>query len=469
MDNVVELSRFVHDLSFDDLPEKTIDHAKLLLLDIYATTIAGSTAEAVPEVVDMVRDWGGKRQSSLMMFGDRLPAPLAGFANSVMAHARDYDDTHDAAVIHTGVVVIPAALAAAQIVEERGGGVTGKDLICAIVAGVEVHCRTALSLTQSVAASGYTYTSLCGYFAAAATAANLLGLDVDQTVNALGIVYTQAAGTNQAAIDAALAKRMQPGFAVKAGILSAVLAEKGVTGVHEAFQGTNGFYHTYMKGNADPDALVRNLGEAFEIDALSYKPFPCCRFTHNSICAAKNLMDRERIDPNEIERIDISCVEQVYKTVCDPLEVRKNPQNVVQAQFSIPYTVASVIATGDVTLANFQQEHLADPRVQSVISKIYPVIDEELDRKYGRGCAPTIVNITTHRGAYTESVQYAKGSPENPMTLDDIEEKVRANTAFAAMLVDKQKLGEAVAAIKKLEASETIESLIATMNAPLAA
>lgn len=460
MDKVFELSKFVAETNYDVLPKSTIKSAKVLLLDILATTLAGSTAEAVPEASKLILEWGGKPECSTLVYGKKVPAPAAAFLNSLLAHARDFDDTHDAAVLHTGVVVIPACLAAA----EAKGKISGKELLNAIVLGVDIHCRVAMSLTQSVAASGYTYTSLCGYFAAAACAAKLLGLDAEKTAHAIGIVYSQAAGTNQSAIDAALSKRMQPGFAAKGGVFSAFLARDGVTGVKNVFEGVNSFYHTYMKGNCNPDALVKDLGKVYEIDNLSYKPFPCCRFTHNSICAVKELVNEHCIKTEEIKDIRIEVTDSVYQTVCSPLEIRKNPTNVVQAQFSIPYTVASQIATGGVTLENFCSENLRKPEVLDVIQKINPVVSRELTERYGRGCAPTIVTIDTNRGTFTGSVTYAKGHPTNPMTFDEVYEKLENNKQFSVYPVKDGALEKVVELVKHLEDIDNISILVDAFN-----
>jgi len=460
-DKVLDVSNFVSRTDYDELPSEVIEPAKFLLLDIFSTILAGTTAEICPEVSKLIFDWGGKPESTAMVYGRKIPAISAAYLNSLIAHARDFDDTHDAAVIHTGVVIVPACLATAEAM----GNVSGKELLNAIVLGVEVFSRVALSLTQSVPASGYTYTSLCGYFGAAACAAKLLGLSAEKIAHSMGIAYTQAAGTNQAAIDSALAKRMQPGFAARGGVLSAFLAREGVTGVTNVFEGVNGFYHTYMKGNCDPQVLTQNLGAGnYEIEKLSYKPYPCCRFTHNSIGAVKNLVESHGIKPDEIKDIHVEVTDGVYQTVCAPIEVRKNPTNVVQAQFSIPYTVACQAVTGNVTLDNFCTENLRDPGILKIAQKVNPVVSTELTERYGRGCAPTIVTINTDRGAFTDSVTYAKGHPSNPMTFEELYAKLEANKRFSIYPVKEGALEKVVEMVRCLDELKDIRDLINVFN-----
>lgn len=466
MDNVVKLAKYIKELKYEDLPQKTIDNTKRLFLDMYGCMIAGSSTDAVPELVEMVDDWGGKEESSLFMYGNKLPAPYAGLVNTVMSHARDFDDTHDPAVLHTSVVVIPACLAAAQIAEEHGHKVDGKELIAAIVGGIDVHCKLSKSFTLSVPQSGFTYTALCGYFAAAAAAAKLIGLDEEGIINAIGLVYTQAGGTNQAAMDAVLAKRCQPGLATMGGIISAVMASKGITGVKNVFDGKNGFYYTYMKGNCKPEIFFDTLGKEYEVDALSYKPFPCCRFNHAAITLTRKMMADYDIRPEEILAVDIETTAGTYKTICEPLEMRRNPDSPVCAQFSLPFTVSCQLGTGSVALENFTQEGIYDKRIRDIIGKVTPVVSEELEEKYGRGCGAVRITIKTTRGTFTDFGEEAKGSPTNPMSIEDIEEKVHSCAKFSALPVDTDALNSAISTIEALEGTDSVENLMQILNSP---
>ena len=225
-DFAVALSRFSGATTIDSLPAAAIAAVKTNLFDTLSCAVAGSSAAAVAEVRDLVTSWGGTPQATVLVFGDKLPAHHVAWINGTMAHARDYDDTHDAAVLHAGVSVVPAALAAAELV----GGVSGGDLIAAIAVGLETISRLGIATKISIVESGYMYTSLFGHFAATLTAARVLGLDQAQTVNALGIAYSQVAGNHQVTRDAALTKRMQPGFAAMAALVSVQLAQRGIRG-----------------------------------------------------------------------------------------------------------------------------------------------------------------------------------------------------------------------------------------------
>src|SRR6185369_1205833 len=169
---------------------------------------------------------------------------------------------------------VPAALAAAEL----RGGVAGADFIAAVAAGLETTCRIGVATRIGIIESGFIYSSLFGYFGATVAAGRVLGLDHAQMVNAIGIAYSQVAGNHQVTRDGALTKRMQPGFAAKAALVSAQLARKNVRGAQATFDGVDGFVRVYLRDRFDGTALREGLGQRYEMSELSYKPYPCCRF-----------------------------------------------------------------------------------------------------------------------------------------------------------------------------------------------
>src|SRR3954451_4859402 len=194
------------DISLARLPAAAALAAKANIFDTLACAGAGSSAAGVGEARDLALEWAGAAQATLLVFGDKVPAHHAAWVNGTMAHARDYDDTHDAAVLHAGVTVVPAALAAAEL----RGGAHGSDFIAGVAAGLETICRLGIATRIGIIESGFIYTPLFGHFGATVAAGRILGLDVAQMINALGIAYSQVAGNHQVTRDGALTKRMQP-------------------------------------------------------------------------------------------------------------------------------------------------------------------------------------------------------------------------------------------------------------------
>jgi 2-methylcitrate dehydratase PrpD len=416
------LARFACGVSADQLPASVMQAAKTNVFDTLACAAAGSSAAAVTELRDLAVEWGGAPQATVLVFGDRLPAHHAAWVNGTMAHARDYDDTHDAAALHAGVSVVPAALAAAEL----AGVTSGADFIAGVVAGLETISRLGIATQVSIVESGYMYTPLFGYFAATIAAARVLRLDEAQTINALGIAYSQVSGNHQVTRDAALTKRMQPGFAAMSAVLSVQLAQRGIRGVQATFEGADGFLRVYLHDRCDRDVLRDDLGERFEFARLSYKPYPCCRFNHAGIDAALALRQSAGIRHEDVVRIRVGLNHQAYSAVCTPVDMRKAPRTVVQAQFSIPYTVATAIVDGAVQLRHFTESSLARPDILALAQKVEAYVDEDIERRCGRNVSPAALQVDLRDGStHSLSVELILGHPDRPMSTEDFDAKAR--------------------------------------------
>ncbi|MCC6196423.1 MAG: MmgE/PrpD family protein, partial [Burkholderiales bacterium] len=189
-DLVVVLARFASTIEAAKLDAVVVKAVKTNIGDTLSCALAGSSAKAIAEVSGLVKAWAGTPQADMFVLGGKYPAHHAAWVNGGMSHARDYDDTHDAAILHAGVSTVPAAIAAGQL----RGKLSGADLIAAVAAGLEVTCRLGVAIKVDIIESGFIYTSLLGYFGATAAAGRALGLTPDEMVNAFGIVYSSVAG-----------------------------------------------------------------------------------------------------------------------------------------------------------------------------------------------------------------------------------------------------------------------------------
>ncbi len=351
-DLAIDLSRFAATIDTARLDAAVVTAAKTNILDTLSCALAGSSAKAIAEVSGLVREWGGAPQADMFVFGGKFPAHHAAWVNAGMAHARDYDDTHDAAVLHAGVSSVPAAIAAGQL----RGALSGPDLIAAVAVGLEVTCRLGLATKLDLIESGFIYTSLLGYFGATAAAGRAFGLTEAEMLNAFGIVYSSAAGNHQVTRDASLMKRLQPGLAAQAALVAVQLARRGIRGAQGVFEGADGFFRVYLRGQVDADAVRNDLGRRFELMNLSYKPYPCCRDVHTAIDAMLEVRARVRRPANDIERIRVGVTAPGYQMVCVPEPVRVAPRTIVEAQFSIPYAVAASWIDGGLGIGHFSDE-----------------------------------------------------------------------------------------------------------------
>ena len=232
-DLVVELAHFAATIDTTRLDSAVVEAVKVNILDTMACALAGSSANGIAEIAGLANEWGGAPQADVWVLGGKVPAQQAAWVNGAMAHARDYDDTHDAAVLHAGITAVPAAIAIGQM----RGQLSGADLIAAVAAGLEVTCRLGVAKRLGIVDSGFIFTPLLGYFGATAAAGRAYGLSPDEMLNAFGIVYSYVAGNHQVTRDASLMKRIQVGQSAQAGVVAVQMAKRGIRGAQNVFEG----------------------------------------------------------------------------------------------------------------------------------------------------------------------------------------------------------------------------------------
>ncbi|CAE6960549.1 MmgE/PrpD family protein [Paraburkholderia domus] len=392
------LAEYAAALRMRDLPTSTIAATKLDIFDTLSTTIAGTSSPGIGELLNLIEEWGGSEQATVLVHGRRVPAHHAAWVNASMAHANDYDDNHDVAMLHAGVTVIPAALAAA----EMAGGAGGDELLVGVTAGLDVVCRLGLASTVGIVESGFIYTQLLGTFGATIAAGRVMGLTPAEMVDALGIAYSQTAGNYQVMRDSALTKRMQPGFAAKAALISVQMARKGIRGTQNTFQGIDGFYRVYLRDRYSPEVITAGLGTRFEHENLSFKPYPCMRPMHVPIDTALEAREKWHLAPERIRRVELRFNEHTYSAGCTPVEAKKAPRTPIDAQFSIPYVVAAALVHGRVGLADFTSAAVQRREVLDLAARVDGVVDEELERGWRARVCPVIIRIETTDGQLLE-------------------------------------------------------------------
>ncbi|MFF1261254.1 MmgE/PrpD family protein [Streptomyces sp. NPDC058321] len=428
-DLAADLADFAAGIDVATLDTHVVDAVQANILDTVSCAVAGSTAPAIDVVHSLVKEWGGAPQADVWVHGGMVPAHHAAWLNSSMAHARDYDDTHDAAILHAGISCVPSAIAAGQLSPEA----TGADLVAAVAAGLETMCRLGTAIEVDIVVSGFIYSALLGYFGATAAAGRMLKLSPQQMWDAFGIVFSSVAGNHQVSRDASLMKRMQPGLAAQAGVVAAQLAQRGVRGVRNVFDGADGFSRIYLQGRLDNDTARAGLGERFELLNLSYKPYPCCRDTHSAVDAVLAVRKHAHRRAEEIRSIRVGVTAPGYQMVCTPEAVRAAPQTIVEAQFSIPYAVAAAWIDGGVRLEHFTDEGVRRKDILELAAKVTPFVDEAIDRDWRRFVTPAAVSVEFTDGQTAHArVDYAKGHPTNPMSTAEVTDKAANCTALAA-------------------------------------
>jgi 2-methylcitrate dehydratase PrpD len=351
------------------------------------------------------------------VFGEAARFAPAGAAllNGAFAHSLDFDDTHAAGSLHPGAPVIPAALAAAEMV-----GAKGADVIAAIVAGYEVTNRLALALPAGDHYDrGYHPTATCGAFGAAAAAARVFGLDAAKIEDAFGIALSQAAGSLQFLANGAWTKRWQVGWSAMAGLSAALLAREGFRGAAAAFEGKAGFLSAYAPKPV-PGRAVEGLGSTYELMETAVKPYPSCRYGHASVDAALMLRAEHGLRAEEIEGVTMGLPAKGMLLVGAPLAYKQNPQNIVDGQFSGPFVVACALAHGHFGWDSYAR--MDEPVLRALMPKVVCVEDADAEAEFPRNMSGKLT-VRARGREFTRFVAVPKGEPGNFLTEAELRAK----------------------------------------------
>ncbi len=411
-----ELAEFSSALSIASLPVSVLERARQLLLDLVGNIIRGHEADSTPALI-MAAEALGLTSGSCHVLGDtrRYGAAGAALVSGTCAHSLDFDDTHAAGTLHPGATVIPAVLAAAQVCRAPGS-----TILAAIVVGYEVACRTALALPAADHyRRGFHPTATCGAFGAAAAAARVFELSAQQTSSALGIALSQSAGSLQFLANGAWTKRFQVGWAALCGLTAATLARAQYRGAAEALEGQHGFLHAYAP-NATPTRVTKELGHRFELLETGVKPYPSCRYGHAGIDAVLALRAAHTLHPDEIESITYGLSHAGMLLVGAPAELKQNPQNIVDAQFSAPFVLAVALVAGRMQWADY--DRLQDPAVRRLLPRIRCEHSPEMEAHFPASMSGK-VTIRARGESFERIVVTPKGEPLNFMSSEELRDK----------------------------------------------
>jgi 2-methylcitrate dehydratase PrpD len=410
---------------------------RIYAFDTLAVALAGSIAPSSAPVTRTILAACGKAEATVMGVGKVTSSWDAALANGTFAHALELDDDHRVAVLHPGAVVVPAALATAEV-----ENCSGQTFLRALYVGYEVTCRLGEVFRGSQFHHGVHPTALCGVFGAAAAAAAIMDLDRDAFVRALGVAGTQASGLTEWRADGSWIKRLHPGRAAQSGVLAARLAREGFTGPATIFEGEGGFFNAFSFGEPiDPSCMTLGLGQDHHALGTAIKPYPCCRFEHGAIdlaLAAKS----SGLAADDVAEITI----RIYST--GVLTYHPRPKSAVDAQFNVPYAVALCLLRGRIELADFTDHAIHDPDVLALCGRIHVKEDPEFSARYPQDYCVELDIALKDGSRRTLFSDCPSGDPaaaryrDQPGLLsDEVEQKVRS-------LLTEVGFGERAAALK---------------------
>jgi 2-methylcitrate dehydratase PrpD len=422
-----ELADYAAGASFETLSAEVVETCRRFTLNTLASALAGTAMTGCEAAVELFTEWGGTPESTVLGSTIRLPAPHAAMMNAMYAQGSDFDDIHDRALVRPFSIVVPAALAVA----ERIGEVSGPRFITAIAVAADVICR--LGLASPLGKLRWARPTTLGTFGAAVAAAKLLNLDGSRILDAIGIAYSQVAGTTQPMIDRALVKRLQPGFAARAGVTAALLAERGISGPANSLSGQNGYFNLYEGGRFEAARITDRLGERNHCVDVGIKPYPCAAEVHGVIDATLAIVARHRISPERIEAIRVCVTPLVFDLGARPYPPADGSV-AVAAFVSVGYAVATAIVHGSVGVANYSESAVVDPRALRLVTLTTAEATQGTGSQY---FTPATVEIKMSDGqVHRETVTTVRGHPENPMTWDELVSKFRDCCGFAKPAMD---------------------------------
>ncbi|WP_235035223.1 MmgE/PrpD family protein [Roseomonas sp. 18066] len=408
---------FASGLRLEALPPEVVARARDLVLDLVGNIVrARHEAESTPALLAAVKALG-LDHGSARVFADPATYSPAGavLINATLGHSLDFDDTHAVAVVHPGAPVIPAAIAAGELV-----GASGAEVLAGIVAGYEVALRLALALPAGAHYDrGFHPSATCGAFGAAAAAARVFGLDAAGMASALGIALSQSAGSLQFLANGAWTKRFQVGWAGMSGFAAATLAREGFKGASEAIEGKHGFLNAYAPA-PQPARVLQDLGQVWELMLTGVKPYPSCRWGHAGIDAALALRAELGLEASEIEGATLGISRAGMLLVGSPAERKANPTNIVDGQFSGPFVIATALATGQMGWDSYAQ--LQDPARKALMQKITCENDPEIEAEFPANMSGKLT-VRARGKTFTRTVIVPKGEPENFLTDDELRAK----------------------------------------------
>lgn len=462
-DAMYALADYCLDTRYEALPAEVVAATRTQILDTVAVALPALGADGIRQVYDWSRETGGKGESLVLGTTVRMPAEKAARLNAAMAAALEFDDTYEPSLLHASCVTIPVALAAADFVAGMGRKVSGRELIAAVAVGTDAACRLSRAGSPGVSPFivGWDPTPMYGFLAATLVAGRLMGLTREQLLAATGLAYHQLSGNAQASVDGTHAKRLGAGFAAYGGIVSARLARRGVIGSDHVLQGVKGLFKQYHGGKYAEEALLGGLGTRFAGLDIAPKPYPCCRGGHVAIDGALELVKAHDIQPDQVELVTIYSPPAEMMLLGAPLEKKRNPKTIVEAQFSNPWMVAAAIQDRDVGLRHFSEAGLKRMDLRALAGRMLTVEDKSLVRPDG---GPGFVRLAFKMRdgkTYETLVKFAKGDPKNPMTPGEYRKKVFECTGAAGMR--RPQAERLVARITQLEAEPDVAALTAAM------
>ena len=436
------LARFAATLSYDQIPETARAHAKNLLLDAVACALAGDRGEETHQIAAFAAALAQSKEASIIG-ADRLSLAGATMLNGYLITAVTMCDVHRPTLTHITPEVVPPALAIAE-----RDGLSGRDLLVALVAGCETATRVGLGWDFPEARKrGWHGPGVIGPFGAAAAVGRLLGFDEETMARAYGLAGSQAAGTF-AAWGTPTVKFHQIRGALS-GLMAALLAQQKFVATREFLTAKDGgLYNTYSNGGK-PEAAVAGLGKRWELEQIALRLWPSASTIQGFVTAMFELVEKQRVSFDQVKKLRVF----MNQTGVDMHGMFPRYKGKFEALLSTHYCAAVILHDRALTLAQFEPARYNDRKLaRFAAEQVETRVDASLT-----GTQSVVQADLADGRTVSARCEYSKGSPENPLSRAEIEEKFRA---YGKGVLPVARIEEAIAAITQLEDLKSVRELM---------
>lgn len=468
------IAEFAVNLQYKDLPKEVIYEVKRFLYDSIGCAFGGYHTKDVRIIRNIYKDMGGTEEATIFVFGDKIPAVNATLVNSLMIRALDFNDIYWKEDPSHPSDLIPAALSTAEMV-----GASMEEVINAIVLGYEFEQRLCEFAIPGIRERKWHHATLT-QFVSPIVAGKILGLTVDQMINAIGIngSHNHTIGCPTAGKLTMMKNTVDP-MAVQSGVFAAMMAQRGYTGTEAVFEGKEGFMDCFfgwdvkeqkvkpvqMQGREtlgewkwNIDKLINGLGDSYKILECSMKAFPTEALTHTHISATLKVVTKNNISYDQIESVTITTIARACDILFDTHKYR--PESRETADHSLPYCIAAALVDHKITTQSFSEEKLKDPRIWEVIDIIHGEASEEFEKMFPAKQPSKVVIKTKDGREFSEYLEYPKGDPREPMTIEDLDNKFEGLTEKLLVTGRRKEIKDAIFNAELMTAREFMKKMI---------
>ncbi len=447
------VAAYVVSTRFEDLPPATVERTKTFLLDTVGVGIAGSSGAGIEAIKAVVATWGSGDEAAVWVSGERMTAWQATIINAYQIHCLEFDCVHEGAVLHPMATILSAVLAWIGREAGRGRRFSGRELITAVVLGVDVSCMLGVAATGPIR---FFRPATGGGFGAVAAIGKLAGLSPDQLLSAFGSQYSQTSGTLQPHVEGSMLLGLQVGFNASAALRAIDLTLAGIEGPRDVLTGPYGYLRLIEDDKFDLDRVMPQIGKAWRIMEMSHKPYPSGRLTHGVVDGLGRMIEEHQIAVASIAAVTCRVPPLVARLVGRPDIPHPEPN---YAKLCLSFVAGLFLTHGHVDVPDFRERAvLDDPEVHRAAALVEVVQDDNPDQN---ALDPQTITVRLTTGAeHTITLARVYGHPDRPLTPAENEAKFRRCLGYATRPFPAGRADSLLETVLRLERQEDTIPLI---------